>query len=188
MHSFATARMASVLALSLLTLAGCERSVAPTAIDHLSAHADNAAVFSHQMNSEKPGPMLLAVRKSTSRFNSTKQAIAAGHVPTSACVSRPGAAMGQHWANQSLIDPVFDPSRPEVLLYEPSGDGKLKLVAVEYVVVNVGQARPTFDGHLFDIGGAPPLGATPHWTLHVWVHRDNPSGLYAPFNPNVSCN
>ncbi len=27
----------------------------------------------------------------------------------------------------------------------------------------------------------------PFFALHVWLFQDNPSGLFAPFNPNVSC-
>ncbi len=32
--------------------------------------------------------------------------------------------------------------------------------------------------------GGPPL---PHYQLHVWLWKANPSGMYFPFNPNVSC-
>jgi hypothetical protein len=27
----------------------------------------------------------------------------------------------------------------------------------------------------------------PHYDRHVWLYRDNPNGLFAQFNPNVSC-
>ena len=27
----------------------------------------------------------------------------------------------------------------------------------------------------------------PHWSLHVWRWKDNPSGQFAAFNPDVSC-
>ena len=27
----------------------------------------------------------------------------------------------------------------------------------------------------------------PHYDRHVWVHRDNPNGVFAPFNPAVTC-
>jgi hypothetical protein len=43
------------------------------------------------------------------------------------------------------------------------------LVAVEYIVIDVGQPAPT------------------HWSLHVWLWKDNPNGLFAAFNPDVSC-
>jgi hypothetical protein len=44
---------------------------------------------------------------------------------------------------------------------------------------------PYFDGHLFDIGGTPVR--LPHWSLHVWVHQDNPSGVFNPWNPSIVC-
>jgi hypothetical protein len=79
---------------------------------------------------------------------------------------------------------VFQPLRPEVVLYARD-QGRLRLVALEYIVIDVGQPAPTFDGHPFDVGGTPV--PVPHWSLHVWVHKDNPSGTFAPFNPTVSC-
>ena len=27
----------------------------------------------------------------------------------------------------------------------------------------------------------------PHFNRHVWIYRDNPNGVFAPFNPAVSC-
>jgi hypothetical protein len=30
-------------------------------------------------------------------------------------------------------------------------------------------------------------GFEPHYDRHVWVYRDNPFGVFAQFNPNVSC-
>jgi hypothetical protein len=27
----------------------------------------------------------------------------------------------------------------------------------------------------------------PHYDQHIWLYRDNPNGMYAQFNPNVSC-
>jgi hypothetical protein len=94
--------------------------------------------------------------------------------------------MGHHWANPSLVDPVFDPLNPEVVLYAPDKNGKMKLVALEYIVINTGQTAPTFDGKAFDVGGSPVVPVA-HWTLHVWLGTPNPSGLFAPFNPDVDC-
>jgi hypothetical protein len=30
-------------------------------------------------------------------------------------------------------------------------------------------------------------GQPPHYDLHVWIWKANPSGIFAPFNPKVSC-
>lgn len=126
------------------------------------------------------------VRQATARFHSTVQATEAGYVVGSPCVAAPGlGGMGFHWVNNSLVDPSFDPFAPEAVLYEPGPTGKLRLVAVEYIVIDVGQPAPTFGGRVFDVGGTPV--PVPHWSLHVWVHKDNPAGLFTPFNPDVVC-
>ena len=127
------------------------------------------------------------LRAATSKYHDLAVAQAAGY-PTKvpACIARAAVGgMGHHWANQGLVDPVFDALNPEVVLYAPDKQGNLKLVAVEYIVINTGQAAPTFNGHPFDVGGAPVPVA--HWSLHVWLGEPNPSGLFAPFNPNIDC-
>lgn len=132
------------------------------------------------------GVLLKALRAATARFHSTTQAIHAGYQVDDHCVSVPGlGGMGYHWVNGSFVDPVFELLKPEAVLYETGAGGNLRLVAVEYIVVNTGQERPMFGDHPFDIGGTPlPV---PHWSLHVWVHKENPSGIFVPFNPTVSC-
>ena len=136
---------------------------------------------------ERTGTDLVqSVKKATSRFHSTTQAIKAGYIPDNHCVSVPGlGGMGYHWANPGLVDPVFDPLKPEVMLYAKGADGELRLVAVEYIVINVGQPRPSFGDKLFDMGGTPI--PAPHWTLHVWLFEENPTGMFKPFNPNITC-
>jgi hypothetical protein len=93
--------------------------------------------------------------------------------------------MGHHWVNQTLVDPVFRPGKPEALLYARDQNGRLQLVAVEYIVLDVGQPAPTFAGQAFDVGGTPV--PVPHWSLHVWLYQTNPAGLFTPFNPTVDC-
>lgn len=130
--------------------------------------------------------LLKSVRQATSRFHSTTQAIAAGYEPDDHCVSVPGlGGMGFHWVNPTLVDGVFDPEKPEAVLYAPGPNGNLRLVAVEYIVINMGQPRPAFGNHPFDLNGTPV--PAPHWSLHVWLYEENPNGIFTPFNPNVSC-
>lgn len=174
--------LVAVLVVAALA-AGCAQD-APTAVE-----AFDSAGFSKGKSEQTPGGMnqqLAALRAATARFHSAKQALKARYQPDTHCVAVPGlGGMGYHWVNPSLIDPVFDPSQPEVLLYAEDRHGKLKLVAVEYIVINTGQARPSFGGHAFDVGGTPI--SAPHWSLHVWLYEDNPNGIFAPFNPDVSC-
>jgi hypothetical protein len=172
---------------TLLALAACDSpSSSPTALDHLSAHETHGATTALAAH----GDLFKAVRQSTSPFNASSKALAAGYASDPHCVAHPVlGGMGMHWVNGALIDPTFDALQPEALLYAPRAGNRPKLVGVEYIVIDVGQPRPHFGDHPFDIGGVPPLMAAgvPHWSLHVWVHQVNPAGVFTPFNPNVRC-
>ena len=122
------------------------------------------------------------LRSATAKYHSKAEAAEAGYELASPCVAHPTAGgMGFHWVAGGRVDPVYDPMNPEAVLYGPNG----KLVAVEFIVINAGQQAPTFDGHPFDVGGAPiPV---PHWTLHVWLYQANPSGLFNAWNPTIVC-
>lgn len=133
--------------------------------------------------------LLDAVRQATEQFKSPAAALAAGYEPGEHCVAHPAfGGQGYHWTHPRLVDASFEPLRPEVLLYAPAGEG-LRLVAVKYVVLDVGQRRPDFEGRLLDEGGSPPLmeAGVPHWSLFLWVFEENPLGVFATHNPNVRC-
>ena len=149
-----------------------------------SAMSANQGMAGH-FNEADP-ELVRAVKAATARFNSKTQASRAGYMDSGHCVAVPGlGAMGYHWPNHDFVDPFFDPLVPEVLLYAYDKNGNKKLVAVEYVVVDVNQPHPHFGDHPFDVGGTPlPV---PHYSLHVWLYEPNPNGLFTPFNPNVFC-
>lgn len=169
--------------LGLIAAAGC--SDLPSAADsHTALYAD-AAVVTANASVASPG-LVKEVHAATARFHSTTQATKGGYVLSSPCIAHPTlGGMGFHWVNNAKVDPVFDPLEPEALVYAPDASGAPKLAAVEYIVIDIGQPAPTFDGHPFDVGGTPV--PVPHWSLHVWLDRDNPSGIFAPFNPDVTC-
>lgn len=90
--------------------------------------------------------------------------------------------------------------QPGVLVYEPQADGSLELVAVENLVFRDAwtaagrDGPPEFMGNqyytMIDNPGTPAdeaHGFAPHYELHMWLYRENPSGLFAQFNPNTSC-
>jgi hypothetical protein len=146
--------------------------------------ADGETVITQAHMSKKAGKgqtLLQEVKSATARFHSTGQAQAAGYQPTTHCVPN----MGYHWVNPGLVDGSFNPMEPEVLLYEKKPNGQWQLVAVEYIVLKQGQDKPMFDGHPFDNAAAP--GFPDNWSLHVWLHKTNPNGVFAAFNPDVHC-
>jgi hypothetical protein len=52
------------------------------------------------------------------------------------CVSGPDSgAMGLHYVNLSLVgDGELDPTRPEIVIYEPTPNGRLRLIGADYLV------------------------------------------------------
>lgn len=93
-----------------------------------------------------------------------------------------------------------DFNKPAILLYEPQADGSLKLIGVENLVFEKAwhaaghKTPPSFHGvpydHMVDDPGTKvdeAHGFMPHYDRHVWVFRDNPNGVFAQYNPNVSC-
>ncbi len=132
---------------------------------------------------------LAAVRRATAKYHDVEKALADGYIAALHCVSVPGlGGMGYHYIKPSLAtDLALDPLQPEFLLYAPSGSG-LRLVAVEYFVANVGQERPEVMG--IPLHGPMPghePGMPEHYDLHAWIWQPNPNGMFADFNPNVSC-
>jgi len=145
---------------------------------------------------------LLRAAIATARFHSTAQATSAGYgpfpagVPLHECISSLDntGAMGFHWLNAANLTTNLDPTKPQVLVYAPDRRGNLHLVALEYVVFQSdwkaahGDTTPMLFGQMFMATGEPNRYQIPaFYSLHVWLWRYNPSGLYAPFNPDVSC-
>ena len=167
---------------TLLLFVSCEKDTGNEDADSISSAPRTESIGEGMLETD----LLKAVRRATARFHSTTLAMAAGYQRDNHCVSVPGlGGMGYHWVNMQLVDPVFDPLQPEVLLYASGPGGKLRLVAVEYIVIKANQPWPTFDNHPFDNMGTPV--PAPHWSLHVWLHENNPSGIFTPFNPNITC-
>lgn len=134
---------------------------------------------------------------------------------TAAVLGRPPelGAMGVHYVRPELLGITAPPAprangngthtdfrTPAILIYEPQADGTLQLVAVENLVFQAAwraaghSAPPTFHGVPYDTMQDDPATAIeeshmfePHFDRHVWIYRENPNGVFAPFNPAVTC-
>ncbi len=135
---------------------------------------------------------LAQVRAATAAYHDLDAALADGFVQGSPCVSDPSGpgAMGVHFVDMTRLADGFEPTRPEVLLYEPQDDGRMRLVGVEYVVLDL-NPDPTVDERPVFPGGigfhAPHAGGAPAYTLHAYLWKSNPAGMFVDFNPRNSC-
>ena len=154
----------------------------------VAAFAGSSTLRESQLNRQ-----LTAVRAATAKYHNVEAAEADGYIPASTCEELPGqGAMGVHYLNPGLAQDLTSTlEQPEILLYVPDQNGQLKLAGVEYFQAaagrTVGQA-PEILGMKFD---GPMPGHSPempeHFDLHVWLWDKNPSGLFAAWNPALSC-
>ena len=131
-------------------------------------------------------PLAESVRNANDRFKDVSVAMAEGYAPIPCASGVEGGAMGIHYVNAGYLkDDAIDVARPEAVMYEPSADGKMTLVAVEYIT---SKGPAALQGHLFSFTGAPNrYGLGPFYELHVWAWKENPTGTFADMNPDVSC-
>jgi hypothetical protein len=129
---------------------------------------------------------VMKVREATAKFKTTEAAEAAGYKRVTDCVEyKPHGAMGYHYQNNALLDTTLDLEHPEVLVYEKMADGTFQLNGVEFLVpISAWKSTepPRIMGQA--LTKADPIG---FWFLHVWTWKPSPTGLFAPWNPDVKC-
>jgi hypothetical protein len=173
------------LALVAMTLTACQMDdpVAPEA-----AHQHPEAVKLAEVRQSD----LNKLRRAVAPYLKLRDAKAAGwrfivpNLDGSLCFTKPNAAMGFHYADTKLIeDGKVDIEHPEALIFEPQAGGGMRFVGVEYLVPialwNQPELPRLFGREFSEVVGFGVYG------LHVWIERENPRGLFAPWNPDVSC-
>lgn len=177
-----------ILVISFSLLSGCHS--APLS-EESSAEADiEEVVFARNgnsdINSANLNKQLAELRRVTAPYNRFVAAQEDGYTDRiTECMSSPEGSMGFHYAKSGLIDARAAVDEPESLLYEPEPNGRLRLVGVEYIVPfdawTESDPPSLFDQHFHR---NEEFGI---WALHVWVWNHNPNGLFADWNPRVSC-
>lgn len=179
----------------------------------LGAQTFAEAQGSSESNNSELNKQLARVRAATAKYHDIDVAIEEGFTQFGGCVETPEGAIGIHYVNiPRFLQPGVIEEEPEVLVYIPSGDGNLRLVAVEYnnpalyidtrgIIPGIFRSRrnplpPYFQevsGPFSIFGqtsGGPLLvpGAPWQYILHAWIWTPNPNGMFADGNPRLSCN
>jgi hypothetical protein len=147
---------------------------------------------------------LSAARAATAQFHRLDAAQAAGYAVEVAdlngltciddIVGHTGA-MGVHFLNPSLLDGNVDESTPELVIYEPAKNGGMRLVGLEYIVIEAawetahpGAAAPRLFGQPMELVPAGNrYGLPDFYELHAWVWKNNPLGMHNDWNSTVTC-
>jgi hypothetical protein len=158
---------------------------------------------------------LAAIRTATEKYKDVNAAIADGYArdvldlcetPAHMGSIEDLGAMGIHYLRNDLLGIEQDETRLDVtgahtdftqpagLIYEPQADKSLALVAIENVVsASAWEAKghkepPAFLDTPFRLRSENPgMQTKAQYELRIWLFKDNPSGAFAPYNPNVTC-
>ena len=176
---------ATGLALSVVgMLAVASLSTAPARADEEHAHVGSAQ-----------NALVKTVRQITEQYKNVAAAESAGYALAFGCVSGPDTgAMGLHYVNMPLVlDGEIDATRPEIVIYEPAGEGQVRLVGADYLVFadawdKTHSSAPELMGQKFQQFEAPNRFGLPRfYTLHVWAWKDSPTGTFVNWHSNISC-
>jgi len=126
------------------------------------------------------------IRAANDRFKDVAVAVSEGYAPIPCASGIDGGAMGVHYVNERLLNAgAIDIAHPQAVMYEPMPNGKMKLIAVEYIT---SKGPASLEGQLFNFIGTPNrYGLGAFYELHVWAWKANPRGAFADMNPNVTC-
>jgi hypothetical protein len=178
----------------LTTLALLSASLLCALAQDLHAHMETTTQPTAQQ-SRNASALIKIVRESTERFKDVSVAEAEGYALQFGCVSGPDSgAMGLHYVNGDLVNRgVLDPTRPQIVIYEPTPNGGLRLIGADFLLLadawdKKKQGQPELMGQLFHYWESPNrFGLPAFYTLHVWAWKDNPNGAFVNWHPKVSC-
>ena len=180
----------SVVGLVTTFVVGCGQLSAPS-----DSSDGTTALATDRRHSATQGDQSIAdelghLRAVTARYQRIEAADSAGYsAQLTGCMIDPKlGGMGFHFGKPSTIDNTADPLEPEVLLYEPQENGRMRLVAVEYIIPFSVRPRTGPAPRLFGQDFIPnDAEGFKLWGLHAWVWRNNPAGMFADWNPLVNC-
>ncbi len=179
-----TAVLAASLAGALAGLSACSGDPAATESSPADLAAPSPIRVQGEALSASANRQLAALRAATAGLHRFEQAAVQGwneQFPPG-CFTDESGAMGFHYIKGGNVG-TLDAARPQLVLYEPQADGSRKLVGVEYIYPGEPTDTPPV---LFD---QPFTWNTQFkvWALHAWVWKHNRDGMFASWNPDVSC-
>jgi hypothetical protein len=158
-------------------------------------HGTNSSSQPHKPTAQQ-NALVKAVREATDRFKGVTSVAGPGEGYELAfgCVSGGDfGAMGLHYVNLSLVDGELDVNEPEIVLFEPTPGGGIRITGADYLIPAAAwdakhAGPPQLMGQLFHLFDKPNrFGLDPFYTLHVWAWKTNPNGTFTNWNPEVSC-
>jgi hypothetical protein len=170
-----------VMGMIALSFTSCKKEASGTLNEEIPKINSQAKLFNLDMYTGLSSTLqweLQQARAASAKYQQIKNAIKDGYIDIDVEVEH----MGFHYMRTEIVDPIFDITKPEILVYNQDHDGNIKLVAVEYAIP-LNLPRP--EGFTGNMDNWDDTSGFPFWLLHAWVWEYNPSGVFNPTNPNV---
>jgi hypothetical protein len=188
-------RLAAPLQCSAVALVLMNAGVAPGMAQDGHSHPRPSEMELTAEQQSQANALVKTVRDATERFQDVSVAESEGYALQFGCVSGDaGGAMGLHYVNGALVNAgVLDATRPQIVIYEATPSGHLKLIGADFLVIaeqwdKTHSGPPELMGQLFHLFTSPNrFGLPAFYTLHVWAWKANPQGAFVNWHPNVSC-
>jgi len=112
-----------------------------------------------------------------------------GYMNTEKCITTEKGGYGVPFVNTDFTG--TDLHRPGVLLYRLASSWTYNAMGVEwYVPAASTDSPPSMFGRPFDgpmESHSPKSDQPEHYGLHAWLFNANPNGIFARYNPTISC-
>ena len=172
MNCFQSAKM-MITVLSVLLVISCNKNDSALEADAIDRSSTGL--------SAETIAQLRTAKTATQKYRNVEAAKADGYEDINVVQEN----MGFHLLKANLLDTIFDPAKPEILVYNKQHDGTIDLVAVEYAVpipLTPNKAPEGFTGSSDSWSYSTKFNL---WLLHSWVWAFNPQGIFNPTNPLV---
>lgn len=177
-----------LLPVTALAIVACSDTKAAVT-DPVASVEEAAGHVAHNIVNEKDltadqHAYLGRLRNAVTKFRSADEMVAREWSTIIPCRFKKNAGgQGVHYINVGMVSQgIIDELQPSILMYETQKNGKTRLIGVEWGVPLVGETPPEIHGLPFHKNLRDGL-----WVLHIWMPENNPSGMFADWNPNVSC-
>jgi hypothetical protein len=189
MKILSTNQSLKLAGLVLVLVSGLAISCKKTGVNHMEPGATQQTGAHNGPSFWPPNPLILPeteqelnnARSATAKYQSIAVAFADGYADIDVVREN----MGFHFLKASLLDTIFDPTRPEILVYNKKPNGEFELVALEYAVPisQMPNSAPSGFTGSADVWKYDTYFGL--WLLHAWVWEYNPDGVFNPTNPLV---
>lgn len=192
-------------------------TIAPTALGIVLAITGLVTGSISAQGRSELNQQIASVRAATAKYHDLNNALVDGYVllAPGTCVEGPDGAAGIHYVKAlRFISPDRNPEEPDLLVYMPTGDGSLRLVAVEYATRALYRdtrppetpgyrpgvfpwQQPVIPPYLEEVSGpftlfgqnseGPIFVGRWLYFLHAWIWAPNPNGMFADRNSRLRC-